>query len=287
MILARFGAAIGLALAGLQGSALMAQDPAPFRVEFDKFAILAGGGPVGEERTVVPRDEVLRTNVGYSSAARLAAPLSLTIAGLPLNLPAGELMLEGAPRGETRDRLGRDARTFCGPPMESLPRPAHGEPRYRDPTFLCLVDANGDQRFEAAFLVGTRRAPDIVIMNIPATPYVGESNLPLPGSTAWVTFEQGAALQGPVLELHVNMFGRPAYIRGVNIVTQGRRQFFPIERTVRRSVYPHTIAFGDAQIAILDYVPEGRHLRLRVDQPFATAVMQLEAMGPNIMFIYR
>jgi hypothetical protein len=89
-----------------------------------------------------------------------------------------------------------------------------------------------------------------------------------------------------VLEFHVTMFGRPASIRGADIVVDGRRQFFPIERTVRRGAYPHTIAFGPAQVAILDYVPEGRHLRLRVDRAFETAPMQLQAMGPNIIFIY-
>lgn len=285
--MSRFCIAVCFVLGCFGTNALMAQDPAPFRVEFEKFSILAGGGPAGEERTVVPGDEVLRTRVGYSSAARLATPLSLTIAGLPLNLPAGQLMLEGTARGETRDRVGHDAKVFCGPPMESLPRPPHTEPRYRDPTFLCLVDGNGDQAFDAAFLVGARQPADIVIMNIPALRYMSDNNLPLPGSEAWVTFEQGAPLQGPVLEFHVSMFGRPAAIRGVNIVVQGHRQFFPVERTVRRSAYPHTIAFGDAQIAILDYVPEGRHLRLRVDHPFEIAPMQLESLGPNFIFIYR
>jgi hypothetical protein len=282
----KFFAGALLALICMGDGTLLAQGPAPFRVEFENYALLAGGAPVGEERTVVPGDEVLRTGVGYAAAARLAAPLSLTVAGLHLDLTADDLLLEGTPRGDTRDRLGAHARIFCGPPLQSLPNPPHAERRYQDLSYVCLVDGNGDRMIEAAFLVGARQPADIAITSVPATRYVEMNNIPLPRSSAWITFERGAALQGPVLEFHVAMFGRPAFIRGANIVVDGRRRFFPIERGVRHDVYPHVIDFGSAQVSILDYVPEGRHLRLRVDRAFETAPMQLQAMGPNIIFIY-
>lgn len=272
------------------GAPAMAEDAPPFRLALDRFVLLAGGEGLGTERVVVPGDEIMRTGVGYATAARLEAPLTLTVAGLSAAItPETELLEAGTMAESTRTRVGTQAAVFCGPALSTdnpapTPDVRGSGRRFDDAVYPCFVDGTRDGRFEAVFLVGTRWPADRRLQPIAPVAYAQRSNVRLPESSAWITFEQGAALQGPVLELHLRLLGTNMNIAAVRLGPE--RTFFPIERTVRRSTYPHTILFGAAQVAILGYDPEGRRLRVRPEHGFDTVLLDWQLISRTI-FIYR
>lgn len=279
-----------LAVALVGGTPVRAEDAPPFRVALDRFVLLAGGDGIGTERTVVPGDEIMRTTVGYANAARVDVPRSLTVSGLSIALtPETNLLEAGTMADSTRTLVGAQSDVFCGPALPTdnpAPTPAirGSGRRFDDAVFPCFVDHDRDGQLEAVFLVGTRWPSDRRVHPITPFAYTRRSNLPMPESRAWITFEQGAALQGPVLELHLRLLGTNMDIGAVRLGPE--RTFFPIERTVRRSAYPHTIVFGGAQVEILGYEPEGRRLRVRPAHGFETELLDWQLISRTI-FIYR
>lgn len=275
----------------LSAGSAAAQEAGPFRVTQDRYVLLPGGQSVGVERTVTPREEIMRTSIGYSAAAQIAEPVSVMLAGVPIDLTGALPLPEVRPSGGTRDRVGRDARIFCGterrvdhiaaPP----PKPHPTGRRFEKHVTPCLVDADRDGRLESAFLVGTKWASDRLLVQVPPVAYEEVKDIPLPGSSAWVTFEKGALLQGPILRLNVSMFGRPLPLAAVKLGTGKERKGVAVERTIRREVYPDDLAFGAARITLLGYEPEGRQLRVRVDQPFERADLGFEFVS-NTIYIY-
>jgi hypothetical protein len=111
------------------------------------------------------------------------------------------------------------------------------------------------------------------------------NDIPLPASWAWVTFEKGALLQGPILSLHVTMFGNPLPLAAVKLGAGKERKRFPVERAIKKEVYPDEIRFGAATISLLGYEPEGRKLRIRVDHGFDRAELDFEFIN-NTIYIY-
>jgi hypothetical protein len=279
-----------VAVALVAGTPAMAQEALPFRLSLDRFVLLAGGEGLGTERVVVPGDEILRTGVGYANTARLDGPLSLSVAGLSAAITTETDLLEaGTMSDDTRARVGAQAVVFCGPALSTenpapTPNVRGSGRRFDEAVYPCFVDRDRDGRLEAVFLMGTRWPADRRLQPITPAAYSQRSNIPLPESNAWITFEQGAALQGPVLELHLRLFGTAMNIAAVRLGPE--RTFFPIERTVRRSAYPHTIVFGGAQVAVLGFEPEGRRLRIRPDHGFDTALLDWNLISRTI-FIYR
>lgn len=257
----------------------------PIQIEPAALSVLAGGGETGRVLTVVPGDVLLETGLAYSEAARLIAPVRLTLADAPVALPAGAVLLKMKARGGAFEALPKDSQVFCA---DEEPAPAGGGERYRKRIALCFVDQDGDGRFDSAFLQGARKPADLNVarLRVPIR-YARQDNIPIPGAKAQVLYMKGAPLQGPVLEFRLTMGGYEVPIRGVRMPgAKGPRQWFPIERTVKRSAYPHTIAFGAAEIAILGFVQEGRRLTIRVDKPFESAPMAFDYRF-NTITIYR
>jgi hypothetical protein len=213
------------------------------------------------------------------------------LAGVPIDLRDSLPLPEVRPSGGTRDRVGRDARIFCSTERRvdhiaaSAPDPHPPGRRFEKHVTPCLVDTDRDGRLESAFLVGTKWASDRLLVTIPPVAYKEVTDIPLPGSAAWITFEKGALLQGPILRLNVTMFGRPLPLAAVKLGTGKERKRFAIERSIRREAYPDDLAFGAARITLLGYEPEGRQLRVRVDQPFERADLDFEFVS-NTIYIY-
>jgi hypothetical protein len=284
-ILARPLIAFGLLAAP---SVAAAQEIRPFSVAQDLYILLPGGGDdgVGVERTVVPGDELLRTGIAYSAAARLSGPISLLASGVPIDVPATLPLPEVRALGTTRDRLPRGTRIFCGtqrlvaniasPPP---PGPHPKGKRFQKHVMPCFVDADGDSRLESAFLVGTRWAQDIVILPIEPVAFQEVNDIPLPASWASISFEKSA------LKLNVTMFGQALPLNAVKLGQRGDRKRFPVERSIKKEVYPHEISFGAALITLIGYEPEGRKLRVRLDHGFDRAELDFEFIV-KIEYIY-
>lgn len=256
-----------------------------YQIEPGPLSMLAGGGETGRVLTVVRGDVLLDTGLAHSEAARLDSGVRMTLAGAPIALPPGEVLLKVKARGGAVDTLPKGRQIFCAP---EVPAPARSGDRYRKRIAPCFVDRDGDGRLDSAFLHGARKPADLTmaVLRAPIS-YSRRDNVPIPGAKAQVLYMKGAALQGPVLEFRLTIGGQEVPIRGVRMPgAKGPRQWFPIERTVKRSAYPHTIAFGAAEIAILGFVQEERRLTIRVDKLFETAPMAFDYRF-NTITIYR
>jgi hypothetical protein len=261
---------LAAALAGLCNAA-SAEQGGSLRVEQDLYVLLANDEHIGRERTVAPGEAILATALGYSAAARLAAPVSVLLAGVPIDVPVQYPLPEVRPVGDSRSRLGPGARIFCGSQRrpDNIAAPPVG-PRGKGRRFdeyvaPCLVDGNGDGQLDSIFLSGTRWASESVLAPIPPVPFSEVTNFPALGFVQ-IRFEKGSALQGAALELHFNHRGREMPIRGLRLGAP--KKFYPARRTVQRDSYPQVVHFGSAAISVLGYEPDGKRLRVRVDRGF-------------------
>jgi hypothetical protein len=261
---------LAAALAGMCNAA-SAEQSSSFRVEQDLYVLLANDKDIGQERIVAPGDAILGTALGYSAAARLAAPVSVLLAGVPIDVPVQYPLPEVRPVGETRSRMGSNARIFCGSQRrpDSIAAPPAG-PRGKGRRFdeyvaPCLVDGNRDGQLDSIFLAGTRWASESLLVPIPPVPFSEVTNFPALGFVQ-IRFEKGSALQGAALKLHFNHRGRELPIRGLRL--GAAKKFYPARWTVQRDSYPQVVHYGSTAISVLGYEPDGKRLRVRVDRGF-------------------
>jgi hypothetical protein len=254
------------------------------------MVLLAGGGPVGEERTVTRDAVVMRTRLGYGGATALEADVSVTLADLPIRIAARTQLLEASFKGSTRETLGPGTRVFCAAPQPTrgLPsqrsRPNLGR-RYQDEVRPCLVDRGDDGRFEEALLIGTRWPSDRLVVPIEPVAYAPPGNIPLPQSDLTVTFHHHSPVQGWVLQLGGTLLGQPFRLVGIKLRPPGEaQQGYDGWHGVGARAYPHVIRFGAARISILGYDREAHEVRLRIDHPFETAQVEFN-YDVNMTFI--
>lgn len=251
--------------------AASAEEGGSLRVEQDLYVLLANDEHVGRERIVAPGEAIHGTTLGYSAAARLAAPVSVLLAGIPIDVTVQHPLPEVRPVGDARSRLGANARIFCGTQRrpDSIAAAPAGPPgkgrRFDEYVAPCLVDGDRDGRFDSIFLAGTRWASESRPVPIPPVAYAEVTNFPALGFVQ-IRFEKGSALQGAALELHFNHRGRELPIRGLRLGSA--KTFYPARQTVRRDSYPQVVHYGTAAISVLGYEPDGKRVRVRVDRGF-------------------
>jgi hypothetical protein len=263
-------------------------------MQFDRFVVLAGGGPMGDERIVSRNTVVMRTLLGYSGATVPADDVSVSLAGAPIRFAAQTQLLEASFKDSTRETLGETTRVFCalpqltsGFPPQRL-RPGVGR-RYRDQVRPCLVDRNNDGRFEGALLLGTRWSSDWLVVPIEPVAYAPPVDIPLPASELTVTFLYHSPVQGWVLQLGGRFLARPFNLIGIKLRPPGgtQRQYDGLTG-VGASTYPRLIEYGAARISILGYDDHAHEVRLRIDHPFETAQVEFnfQANMPFMMIYH-
>jgi hypothetical protein len=168
----------------------------------------------GEERSVVPGDVVLTAPLGWLSAAILSQPVEVEIAGARESFGAGAMLLHALEaRGGDLAQLPAAVRTYCGEERLSSARVAASAlalgvsdlaTRLRRNTRFCLVDSDKDDRFDRAFLVGTRRDEDRRMVTIAPTPLEIRINHPLgEGDRLEVMYGEAGLLNNPHMRLHL------------------------------------------------------------------------------------
>jgi hypothetical protein len=288
----RIFAAVSLVMGGQPARA---QEPvSPFDVEIDRLVVLAGGGPIGQERTVERDEVVMRTRIGYSAAAIPARPLSITLADVPITIAAQYPLFEASVRGNTRATLGRDTRVFCGQRQDTkgirIPKGLRGPGRrFQNEIQPCLVDRDDDRSFDAIILVGARWPSDRLVVPVEPLSYELMRDIPIPDSDLTVTFKRHSPAWGWVLQLGGRLLGTPYELRSIRLrPPEGAWQGFDGFPGVGKGIFPNVIEFGAARISVLAYDSDAHRVRLRIDRPFETADVELKYMtrGPTIITIY-
>jgi hypothetical protein len=274
----RAARALFAALALLATGTVQAQSQAhslrfPYHLVFDNYSLLPGDGPTGVEREVGIGEVLMTTRLGYATAARAAEPMSLTLAGMPIAIPAGAVLLLARANGGAISSLPQGSRIFCAPPMH-LPE-TRDQDRLSEVVQPCFVDTNGDDRFDLAFLSGTRRGEDRRMLRY-AAPYTLERDLPLPNSPVRMSYQESGMLRGPMLSLDIVFMGRPLDLATIRANVDGRMRTVLIGHHVRQNVYPHSFRFAAAQLTVLGYDPGTRRIRVRVDHDFESTPIEFD-----------
>jgi hypothetical protein len=260
-------AAVLLVTAALP-DAVGAQAPAPQRIEFDRL-VLNGGGQVGEVRTVAMGETILTAQIALGEAARTAAPIAVTAAGVEITIPAGTLLRGAQGDGANDDALGQTARLFCGAPVK-VDEAAATARRFETDPRPCFVDTDADGRLEGVFIAGTRRAPDRVVTALEPARYELIPTTPLPDSE--FTLFVG---EGPDLIFDARILGSEPTVNGIRLMTGGRERTIPRGLAVRGPAYPMTVSYGPARFTVLGWNNDRRELRVRIDRGFENVPMRL------------
>jgi len=261
------GAIIGLASPAASQNGPLKLKLAPFHV------IATSGAPIGEVRTAQPGIELLQADLGFKRAAQLHGAQSITLLGLTFDIAEADVLRAATPEREN-SRLGPMASLYCSGTLE-LSKKLRGSSGERGARFsrkvgLCLVDADADGRFDHGFIDGANWAEDQQPITISPLSYSVRELAPIPGARLRITYEKGAALQGPILSMESNLVnGQFAYAEA-RIGPDPARAPRLWGETGIKGTYPRTFTYGDAQVTILGLNSETRTLTYRIEHGFET-----------------
>ena len=286
----RVAAALALALAATPAAA------AKYQVVTGGMVILPPESPyaAGLERTVSPGDIVMRAPLGWADAGSLNQDLALEIAGIRETIAAGVLLQRTtSARGGDLATLGSDARIYCAAPQVNAMGAAMGVATFGLTNIgtrvarvrrFCLVDADADNRFERAFLEGTKRAEDQHMVEISPVPYEAAANRPIgPGNFVQIRYATGGLLGNSLIFIDVNAGNA---LQGLDAVYTGggrspvRHRAATAFRTAQRE-----FAIGDARFTILSIDPATKAARIRYQSDFALTPVSF-GYRPQTIYVY-
>ncbi|HYD12506.1 MAG TPA: hypothetical protein VEC11_06640 [Allosphingosinicella sp.] len=233
----------------------------------------------GLERTVTPGDVLMRAPLGWADAALVEREVALEIAGIRDTIVPG-VFLHRATRAEGGDlaTLGSEARIYCGEMRVNAIGAAMGVATFgltnigsrvaRQRRF-CLVDGDADNRFERAFLQGTKRREDQHMVEIAPVPYTAEANRPMgPGNFVQVRYAAGGLIG--TSQIFVDFYtGNIQQPLDALYTGAGRAPLRTRAATAFRTT-PRPFVIADARFTVLSIDPESKAARIRYESDFAT-----------------
>lgn len=288
---ARLAAGLGLAFAAASPAAA-----AKYQVVTSGMVILPAEAPhpAGEERTVMPGDIVLRAPLGWADAALLNQDVVLEIAGVRETIASGAYLFGTTEaRGGDLATLGGAARIYCAAPSVNAIGAAMGVATFGLTNLgtrvarirrFCLVDAEGDGRFERAFLEGTKRAEDQHMVELAPVPYDAAPNRPIgPGNYIQVRYGAGGLIG--TSQIFVDVYTGNAQQGLDSIYTGGGRAPVRNRAATAFRTAPRPFAIGDARFTVLSIDPATKAARIRLEREFALTPVGL-GYRPQQIYVY-
>jgi len=124
--------------------------------------------PAGKETRFAKNDVVFAFRLDQPPVARLSRPLSIQAAGKAFLFPPEQDFVLSITDRRMRGRLSPRSRIFCGEASANMTAIliASFLSKYGQETRPCLVDSDGDMRFDHFFLSGTKREEDSALVPI-------------------------------------------------------------------------------------------------------------------------
>lgn len=279
------GAAAALLFAVIDGAGAA---PAVEAIASPLLVLPSSDPPAGTRRRVAPRDVIMTTRLGWERAAKVEQAATIQAAGLTFPLVKDALLIghgvrsaaETAP-GYCTSSIAATALQREGPPDQ---RGDGKPPRFGFVVRLCLLDLDGDQRFDRSLVANANWAEDATPEPIEPLPYTPLQDEPIPGSEVAIVYGKGALLEGPVIEFRVQRDGRGPQLLSVTLGEPGLQTTSSAARSVRRSTYPYPIAFGDAEVTLL--AKYGREIDVEVTRNFTRQPLFFsEIQSPSVIYV--
>ncbi len=285
---------LGLAALALIAAAAPAQAE-QYRVAVSGTVILPSEETheAGAERAIVPGDILMRAPLGWGDAATVREHVSLEIAGLRETISPGSV-LQGATsaRGGDLAALPEGRRIYCAAQSVNAIGAAMGVATFGLTNIgsrvarvrrFCLVDGDADGRFERAFLVGAKRAPDQQMVEIAPVPYEAAQNRPIgPGSFVQIRYEAGGLLGNPLIFIDYYLTNVLQPIDAL-YTGEGRDAVRSRAATAFRTT-PRGFAIGPAQFTVLSFDRETKAARIRYERDFALTPVNV-GFAPQTVYV--
>ncbi|AOL94833.1 hypothetical protein BG023_111915 [Porphyrobacter sp. LM 6] len=245
---------------------------------------------LGEERTAKVGEPVLIAKIRFEQTAKIQQPGAVRVHGLAARIDPQTPLRRSYPAAEPHLALPAAANVYCTGRYEldeaqrfSYPpgdiRRSTKYKKFEREIAICLVDDEGDESFERAFISGAV-SPD-ALPPVPVAPIVyRRADMEDPeGTQMEVRLVKESKNGPPFLQVFTNIHqGRFAGSYVSYLAGTGKME--DIDRRVRidPAALPRAITYQDAQITVLSYDPVAETLRYRIDRPFTTAMVKIQAI---------
>jgi hypothetical protein len=245
------------------------------------------GAAPGTEMTVRAGQTVLRAPLGWLSAARLDAPVTVEAGGRSARLPANALLIGAIASGGDLRTVAGGAVIFCSgdraeaelgiAPSSWSGSGAKGGGGGSDR--LCLIDSDRDARFDLALLPGAKRPEDKQAIALEPVAYKALTGAPMAGeSEVRIVYQSGTTFRVEVVE-----GGKPQKF-GLFSVRLGPSTIFQTDRVfrVQSKRLPQRQLVGSAAFTILSIDEAAGVARIAVERDFYLAPYSLGSRAQTI-----
>jgi len=269
-----------------------------YRVGLAGMVILPAEAPnaAGSERRLMPGDTVMRAPLGWFHTAAIAEDVTVEIAGVSETItPLSQLWAVISRRGGDLSSLAEGAPIFCGELRTNavaavassltlgLSSVATRVARQRR---FCLVDSDSDGRFDRAFLVGAKRAPDQIMVPITPVAYREARNVPIGEGNHIEIGYSGGGLLGSAnfpVGFYVGGVRQPIDLMltgdGRGIVRTSAAPNFRSRRI------PMAVTIGSAQVTVLAFDSQSKGATIRYDRDFQWTPVSV-SYRPQTIYVY-
>lgn len=256
--------------------------------------------PTGEVLHLKEHDKVLIGSLHWFNSTKLPNPVTVHAVGIDFVIPANaNLRLAVGPEGGDIFTLSPEAIIYCEEPKnDTVKSLAHAATlgltslggRLARDTQTCLVDSDGNQEFDKAFIVGTKKAEDRHMVDIAPVRYEPKLLDPVSGeSRLEVEFFDGGVLNGPSLGMGLKVGGASTSFAALhffplNGLSSGRTRTTCCQ-AVKIKKLPMTVHFGSASIRIDAFDPKARTATATIISGFDVNGFVVES-PPQMIYIF-
>lgn len=252
---------------------------------------------MGEERSAKVNDTLLAAKIRFEHAAQVQRSAIVRLHGIAAEVDGTTLMRRAYPDEGPRLALSADALVYCTGRIElddfqrfSYPpgdiRRSTKYKKFEREVALCLIDDEGDESLDRAFISGAV-SPD-ALPAVPIAPIAYRMAVleePVDARLE-VRFIKESKNGPPILLVYTNIHNATFTGSYVSyLAPTGKMEDIDQRAKLNPAKLPRVLQYQDAQITVLSYDAATETLRYRVDRPFTQAMIKIQAIFeayPNV-----
>ena len=270
--------------------------PTTLSVELSPTVVSPADGLSGTEAEAGFEAPLWKTPLAIAESAVLRGTVVATVGGMSRTFRPGDLLWRAHVIGSGFDPGLSGGALYCGTRMdrgqwddsEALRIAFRHDDWTKWQSRICLLDRDGDGRFESAVAAGKLKS-GLGQSAIEPIAFGVQQDRPIPGATLQIRLDKGSPMQGRVLLLDGYYEGTKIGSVGIKMQPRGggKVTHYRNWRPAKSGQYPAIQNFGDLQITVLSYDPGRQRVRARFDRAFYRTPVVFEEKGALIIPLTR
>ncbi len=270
--------------------------PTSISVELSPTVVSPADGLSGSEAEAGFETPLWRTPLAISESAVLRGPVFATVAGMSRTFRPGDLLWRANVIESGVDRGLSSGALYCGTRMvrgqwddsEALSIAFRHDDWTKREARICLLDQDGDGRFETAVAAGKLKSGPAQSAIEPIG-FDLQKDRPIPGAALEIRLDKGTLMQGRVILLDGYFEGTKIGSVGIKMRPRagGKLTHYRNWRPAKSTQYPARQDFGDLQITVLSFDADRLRVRARFDHAFYRTPVVFEEKGTLIIPLTR